>query len=308
MEPLVSVIIPNYNHAKFLKQRFDSVLKQTYQKFEIIVLDDKSNDDSIDIIKQYEGNEHISHIVFNDKNCGSPFKQWQKGFDLAKGELIWIAESDDACEDSLLELLVNEFHDDPKCVVAFCKSITINSDGQMIGEKGMGGSFHMDGLSFIEKYLYRYCYISNASSAIFKNDTLKEVDSRFTSFRGSGDWLFWIEISKCGNVAYLDRPLNFFRIHDLNTTSKELRSGNNEMEAIAIYRFMQEKKYVGYKELLRERIAHIYSIRYGKLHGIFDSKKKNELLKGWKENIFIRIIVFGISVFQKYFGYSIIKR
>ena len=238
MEPLVSVIIPNYNHAKFLEQRINSVLNQTYQNFEIIILDDKSTDNSIDIIKKYERNEHIKSIIFNKKNSGSPFKQWQKGFELAKGELIWIAESDDVCENSLLELLVNEFKNDPKCVVAFCKSTKINSDGQIIGEVGMRCDFHMDGFSFIKKYLYRYCFITNASSAIFKKDTLEKVDPIFTTFRGSGDWLFWIEISKCGNVAYIDKPLNLFRIHDTNTTQKELNSGNNEMEAITIYRLM----------------------------------------------------------------------
>lgn len=308
MEPFVSVVIPNYNHARFLNQRIESVLKQTYKNFEIIILDDKSNDKSIDVIKQYEDNNHVAHVVINKENSGSPFKQWQKGFELAKGELIWIAESDDSCEESLLETLVNEFKNDQKCVVAFCRSIKINSEGRKIGEIGMESDFHMEGKLFIKKYLYRYCFITNASSAIFKKEALKKTDLIFTTFKGSGDWLFWIEISKCGNVAYNNKPLNHFRIHESNTTTHELNNGNNETEAIAIYRFMYEKKYIGYKELIRERIAHIYSIRYGKLHDFFKSEKKKELLKGWGESIYIRIIVIGIFLTQSVFHIKIIKR
>ena len=85
--PLVSVIVPNYNHARYLKQRLDTVFNQTYQNFEVIILDDKSTDNSLEIINQYKDNPHLSQIVVNEQNSGSPFKQWDKGIKLAKGEL-----------------------------------------------------------------------------------------------------------------------------------------------------------------------------------------------------------------------------
>ena len=91
----VSVIIPNYRHALYLKERIDSVLEQTYRDFEVIILDDCSPDDSREIIETYRTREKIAHIVYNERNSGSTFMQWQKGFDLAQGEYIWIAESDD---------------------------------------------------------------------------------------------------------------------------------------------------------------------------------------------------------------------
>ena len=101
---MVSVIIPNYNHAPFLKERIDSVLNQTYDNFEVIILDDKSTDNSKEVIANYRGHSKISHIVYNEENSGSTFKQWQKGFSLAKGDYIWIAESDDvaACHKTLI--------------------------------------------------------------------------------------------------------------------------------------------------------------------------------------------------------------
>ena len=94
-KPLVSVVIPNYNHGKYLRERIDSVLAQSFQDFEIIILDDKSTDDSLSIINEYKDNPHVAHIIVNEQNTGNPFIQWEHGISLAQGEYIWIAESDD---------------------------------------------------------------------------------------------------------------------------------------------------------------------------------------------------------------------
>ena len=308
LHPLVSVIIPNYNHARFLKERIDSIITQTYNNHEVIILDDNSTDNSIEIINQYKSNPHVSKIDINTKNSGSPFIQWQKGFELAKGELIWIAESDDTCEKNLLETLVNEFNKDEDCVLAFCKSFKIDTNGNRIGEAGMETDLHMNGKTFFDRYLYRYCFINNASSAIFKKDILHQIDWKHSCFKGSGDWILWIEISRCGNIAYVNQPLNYFRIHGSNTTTLQLHSGRNEAEAIEVYQFMKDKKYIGYFKELRERIAHIYSIRYGKLHKVLPPKVKKELLCGWRTNLFIDITTTLIYCFQQTFKIEIIKR
>src|SRR5579864_2284139 len=103
--PTVSVVVPNYNHARFLPERIESILRQTYQDFELILLDDRSTDDSRAILSQYGGDPRVT-IEFNDVNSGSTFKQWNKGVRLARGRYIWIAESDDYADDRLLERLV----------------------------------------------------------------------------------------------------------------------------------------------------------------------------------------------------------
>ena len=77
---MVSVIIPNYNHAKYLEERIDSVLNQSYKDFEVIVLDDYSTDNSKEVINKYAGHPKVSHIILNEENSGSTFKQWHKGF------------------------------------------------------------------------------------------------------------------------------------------------------------------------------------------------------------------------------------
>jgi len=306
--PHVSVIIPNYNHEKFLKQRIDSILNQTYNNFEVIILDDKSIDNSLSVIEQYRNNSHVSHIVLNTQNSGSPFKQWNKGFELAKGDLIWIAESDDTCEPTFLQELVNEFESDDKLVLTFCKSMVIDANGNIIEETGMKESFHTNGKIFFDDYLYRHNFITNASSVVFKKNVIPQVDMKYTTFRGSGDWVFWIEITRQGYLAYVNKPLNYYRIHKTNTTTQELNSGRNETESIAVYQFMREKKYIGYRKGLRERIAHIYSIRYGKQQKAYCEEKKSELLKGWRDNYFLYLLTSLIHILQDTFNFRLINR
>src|SRR5476649_961009 len=100
---MVSVIIPNYNHEPYLEQRINSVLNQTYKNIEVIILDDNSTDSSRQVIERYRADTQIKHIVYNHTNSGSPFIQWKKGIDLAKGKYIWMAESDDYSDLTFLE-------------------------------------------------------------------------------------------------------------------------------------------------------------------------------------------------------------
>ena len=117
--PFFSVIIPNYNHALFLRQRIDSVLNQTYTDFEIILLDDHSPDNSREIMEEYRSNKKISHIVLNEKNSNSLLLQWKKGIALAKGDWIWIAESDDIADPGFLEECANNILDHPTVGLRF---------------------------------------------------------------------------------------------------------------------------------------------------------------------------------------------
>ena len=73
--PTVSVIVPNYCHAPYLEQRIESILQQTFQDFELILLDDCSTDGSREILERYRNHPKVSGIFYNERNSGSPFKQ-----------------------------------------------------------------------------------------------------------------------------------------------------------------------------------------------------------------------------------------
>ena len=221
--PLVSVIIPNYNHARYLDERIQSVLNQTYQNFEVIILDDKSKDNSVEVINKYRDNPHVSHVIINEENSGSTFKQWHKGFELAKGELIWIAESDDKCKKEFLETLLRFFEQEPQCVLAYTRSILFrDSDGELLNQHVSKDAELMPGAFFI----------------------------------GAGDRLFWIEIAEHGYVGIDYHQLNYFRIHENNSTKRYFYEGINQREDYKILSYIYKKNYINKKQFINAKRAY----------------------------------------------------
>lgn len=168
--PKVSVIIPNYNHARYLDQRIQSVLNQTYPDFEVIILDDCSTDNSLEVIDKYKDNPKISQIIVNEKNSGSTFKQWDKGFNIARGNIIWIAESDDYCETDMLERLVECWKIYPQCSVIQAASRYVDEFGNIISdcENCMEGIVYEKGYDAIKRHMVcSNYYIPNASAVTF---------------------------------------------------------------------------------------------------------------------------------------------
>lgn len=146
--PFFSVIIPNYNHAPFLRERIDSVLNQTFEDFEVILLDDKSKDDSCGILQSYASNPHVVHMVLNEENSGSTFKQWHKGFDLSKGKYIWIAESDDFANLHFLQKAFEIIEKENDVVLAYFKSNIVNENSVITHkhESQTGGGYFIYGV------------------------------------------------------------------------------------------------------------------------------------------------------------------
>ena len=264
-KPFVSVIIPNYCHSRYLDERLTSVLNQTYPYFEIIILDDCSPDDGASraVIEKYRDNPRVSHIVYNEVNSGSPFRQWQKGFSLAKGDYIWIAESDDNCDCRLLEVLTKPLMDNSRCVLSFCRSTTIDSEGNKTGiynsQKDKDAAININGRSFISKEM-KTCFVCNASSAIFRKDVLSEIKQDYIDYKACGDWLFWIYIMEHGDVSYTPLLLNYYRLHNTNTTQKCIANGINDHESFLVANYLYRQRYISKKEFLGMKIRH-YAFR-----------------------------------------------
>lgn len=235
---MVSVIVPNYNHSRFLKKRLDSILNQSYHDYEIILLDDCSEDDSIEVLSEYANHDKVVHFIKNTKNSGSPFKQWKKGLDVAKGEYIWIAESDDFAHPDFLKrtidlLSINEqlglvvtssllVDDENKSLNQDTKTLlSIKSKGKINGHEKIIVCSYKD---FITRYFWGESSIYNASSVLFRRSFIPEVNNGYEFKEQVGDVFFWagILLNK-GDVAFLNENLNYFRIHKTSATSTNNR-------------------------------------------------------------------------------------
>ena len=253
MIPLVSIIIPNYNHALFLKQRIDTILNQTFQDFEIILLDDASTDGSLEILKSYKNHPKVAHLILNETNSGSPFKQWQKGINLAKGQYLWIAESDDYSDVSFLERCLFQLQ---KVDVCYTQSVDLNTHGETLKKRIdytkkfqpniWEQDFVMDGKQFVTQYMLIKNVIPNASSVVFKMALIQPetMNDIFLNMKMCGDWYFWMNLCLNSKIAFIAKPLNYFRTHD--AISRQHNSVNKKKQRLleeAELRFYMFKKY-----------------------------------------------------------------
>lgn len=226
IKPKVSVIIPNFNHARFLEQRIESVISQEFSDLEIIILDDFSNDNSVEILKKYEMHPFIRHIVLNKKNSGSTFVQWVKGFKLAQSEYIWIAESDDFSSASFLKEMLASIEEDKNIAVAYCPSHWVDEKGNVILESSTIERAVFKGDEFIRQNFTTGNAIPNASMAIFRKESLDRVDfSALMDFKYCGDWLFWVSLINQSFVYQHDKPLNYYRRHTSSVSSSSEKDG-----------------------------------------------------------------------------------
>ena len=234
----VSVIVPNYNHAPFLRQRIESVLSQTFQDFELILLDDCSTDGSREILLSYKDNPHVSHVVFNEHNGGSPFKQWDKGIRLAQGEWIWIAESDDWADEDFLATLMGELEKHPECGLGFTLARYVYPDKEWC-PKETGKTFVYDGKTFNCAHLLFKNEIYNVSMAVFRKDLYESVDaSTFFDMAYCGDWMFYAQLCKLTSVLFVQKAYSYFRQHDSNTTIQSEHQGKTFLEGLEVVRYI----------------------------------------------------------------------
>lgn len=259
--PLVSVIVPNYNYAQYLDVRMESILSQTFSDFEIILLDDKSTDNSAGLIEKYRNHPKVSHIGINTENSGSPFRQWKKGIGLARGKYIWIAEADDLADPEFLEKTVTALEANPEASIAFTGSIIIDENGdpskndwdKWHGNKSRGGWKAFDGKEYIIHNLLWKNYIYNASMVLFRRDAYApEMLDDSIAMRNAGDWMFWTKLASCGDVVEVYEKLNRFRRHATSTTVDGDKSGRIRLEEIAVLSYINKNFPIGsYRRRLR---------------------------------------------------------
>lgn len=220
----ISVIVPNYNHGLFLEERLQSIFNQTHSNFEVILLDDCSTDGSDLILRKFADNPKVSHCVFNETNSGNTFKQWKKGMELAIGDYIWIAESDDVAEITFLEKLLPLFKADVGLV--YCRSFTINEKNERLKEDCFWAddldntkwkkSFTEKGIDTILNSLVYRNTVPSASACIFKKEYVLEFPD-IENLKYVGDWIFWIKLLEKSNLVFSHLLLSSHRIHS-NTT------------------------------------------------------------------------------------------
>ncbi len=224
---LISIIVPNYNHAPFLKKRLESIFLQKFQDFEVILLDDASTDNSTSILDDYKNHPKTTFSSYNNANSGNTFSQWKKGIEKAKGKYIWLAESDDYASPDFLSTLVPILENDDALALAFCNSHCINEKEepvlfQKFQADRWNKSYKKEGNKEIQDELIYHNSICNASAILFRSRYLKEVN--LGELKYCGDWKAVIDVILNRSFYYCHSKLNHYRIHKNSVTFSERKS------------------------------------------------------------------------------------
>jgi glycosyltransferase involved in cell wall biosynthesis len=301
---MISVIIPNYNHEQYLKQRIDSVLNQTYKDLECIILDDCSTDNSKDIIEEYRNHPKIKHIEYNVQNSGSTFKQWQKGISLAEGDYIWIAESDDWAEPDFLEKVLFKFKESTHIGLVYCNSNVLNNGVvtttlsdvkiKILKNNKWASDYIYEGNDEIKDSLVLCCSINNASAVLFEKSILLKSNPFDLDFKYLGDWYCYLKIASISKIAYLNKPLNNYRDHSENVSKQATLGLNHLREYFLIYDWIL-------KNISLKNKRQVMSFFDGfTIHSLalFDSDYRQKYRELWRINkkLFFHMIRFNFIV------------
>nr|WP_255455361.1 glycosyltransferase [Salipiger sp. PrR002] len=253
VDPHVSIVVPNYNYGAYLEQRLTSIYSQSFQDFEVILLDDASPDGSGAILEDWARRRPATRAILNTQNSGSPFAQWMKGMREARSELVWIAEADDYCEPDLLAALVPSM-DDRNVFLAHAKSMPVNAEGTSLGD------YDALYLNRIAEGRWRQSYVAtdhlevnaglavgnvipNASAVMIRKfEPEPDFVDQVTSMRMCGDWYFYLRALRGGNIAFDARTLNYHRRHG-NTVTHQTEGSLRYFEELADIRQYVDRTY-----------------------------------------------------------------
>lgn len=247
--PTVSIVVPNYNYARFLDERFRTILSQSYADCEIIFLDDASADDSVALARERYA-DRIDRIEVNAANSGNPFIQWNRGVRLARGEFVWIAEADDFCEPQFLERMLAAIQQSPKIGLAYCTTVPVDEDGHVIDagfhqrylsdldSERWHGDHVADGRSEVRRYLGRKNTVTNVSGVLFRREAYVAAGFAPEHLRMCGDWLTYCRLLHDWDVAFVSEALNYHRQHPTKHTQ------NSVLDLTYFREFLQVQDYV----------------------------------------------------------------
>jgi len=286
---LVSICIPTYNSARYLKQCLDSIAAQTYKHVEVIISDNASTDDTVSIISEYV-NRYGFKLNINPVNIGAG-ENFNKLIGFAKGKYIAIYHADDVYDDSIVEESVGILDENETVGLAGTMGNIMNEDGELFNTMRLPR--HLKKLS---KTIYTF---EEALSGIVKRgwffvtpsimvrkkvyDELGVFDTR--SYVSAGDYAFWMKVASKYNVAIIDKKLMNYRVHKNQGTEREVRMNTGVADIVLVIN--------KYKELTtNKRLQHwcddcinvniISSARRQNYCGLFG--KSNETLKTLKTN------------------------
>lgn len=226
--PLISVIMPSYNGERYIVEAIESILEQSYKNLELIIIEDCSTDNSIEIIQRYAVKDQRIKVSINEKNRGIAYST-NKGIELARGKYIALLDDDDISTKDRIKLQVEYLEKNAHIDILGGRTITIDEDGQFINDWGTPRN---NPQLIKAKLLFENVDFGNSSVMIRKEFIEKNNLKYRDGSLGMQDFRFFMESSKVGNISSIDEILLKHRVHKSSETNKNKSFLQYEREAI----------------------------------------------------------------------------
>ncbi|MGU3330858.1 glycosyltransferase family 2 protein [Methylobacterium mesophilicum] len=227
MEPLISVIIPNYNYAAYVSQAIESVLKQTYSNFELFVIDDGSTDGSRNIINKYAG---LCNVVY--LNNSGQLNACRAVSHMVRGEYVYVLDSDDYLIDHTVFSSIQSMLKQRPAKIQF-KLMPVDENSVMIGDPFPGFPDDYDTPMMIKEVLENASYLTPPTSGnIYRKDVWDLVNT--VHYHDYADGIAYLAAPFFGEVTTIFRPLACYRLHAKNHSAfrPDLDKTNDKINVI----------------------------------------------------------------------------
>ena len=232
--PKVSVIIPSYNSAAFMDEAIQSVLNQTFENFELIIVDDCSPDDTDSVVQKYLGDKRISYYK-NASNLGLS-GNWNKALKYAKGDYVKFLCSDDKFHPQLLEKFVVIMDQYPE--VSLVSSY--REEFGLAGVKNEPPFAHLQkGQKIIVESLKERNWIGEPTCVMFRKENLKfgEFNPQYIYYI---DWDMWLRQLSIGDCYIIPEILSYFRVHEKQVSKMVMKTFLNYFEVFKFYKNIRD--------------------------------------------------------------------
>ncbi|MBR3698946.1 MAG: glycosyltransferase family 2 protein [Bacteroidales bacterium] len=221
-DPLVSIIVPCYNQSEYLPEALDSVLAQTYQRWECVIVNDGSPDNTEEIAKRYLDKD--DRFVYVSRENGGLASARNAGIAKSRGSFILPLDADDRIAPTYIEKAVNRFSKVPETKVVYCKVAKFGIENELL---------ELPPYEY-ESLLWRNCIVC---SAMFKRvDYDKTNGYNENMVYGNEDWDFWLSLLRKDDVVFrIDEELFYYRIKETSMV-KELLAKHKEASLVQLYK------------------------------------------------------------------------
>jgi len=245
----ISIVTPSYNQGQYIKDTIESVLYQTYKNFEHIILDSRSTDNTVEILKEFKHLKWVSEI---DKGQADAIN---KGFKKAEGDIFCYINSDDMLLPNTLEFVADYFSKNKNVDLIYGNCILIDSKGSIIKIR-KSEEFNLNRLLYLG-----YSYIQQPST-FFRREVFEDVGYFDENLKYVMDYDYWLRVAKSGKLLkYVNRELSLMRVHREAKTFVD----NKEMFKEA---FSVSKKYGG-DRLIRYHFHYFFWYILNSVPGLF---------------------------------------